>query len=155
MDAGIEYLTMFTCYEPRQCAFLGMRKARGFRLKTYSIVQRNFPFERDRFESGMNLVSAKLPQPPVTASRPGFGFVIFHQGAMGDYIVLSWWDNENELPTRVFVRDQNNWRPARANESFCVWDLRIIWHEREAYVKTILAGAGVDQYLEAVMEGWV
>lgn len=46
------------------------------------------------------------------------------------------------MPTRVFLRDRGNWRPARDGESFCVWDLEIMWHERCAYIRTMLVGAG-------------
>jgi hypothetical protein len=58
--------------------------------------------------------------------------------------VLAWWDNENELPLRVFVRElegDSQWRAARGVESFCVWDLQVIAFERDAYVATLLAGS--------------
>lgn len=71
-----------------------------------------------------------------------------HRGAGADYVVLGWWDRENELPTRVVVREHASeapWRPARASESFCVWDLQVIGFERDAYVSTVLApDAGPD-----------
>jgi hypothetical protein len=61
-------------------------------------------------------------------------------------------NRENELPTRVFVRADDGFRPAMRGESFCVWDLRLIWSEREAYVATALAGrdGGIEAYLAAV-----
>ena len=48
-----------------------------------------------------------------------------------------------------------DWRPAGVNESFCVWDLRVIWWEREAYVGTMLTGRAnaLESYLAAVTEG--
>jgi hypothetical protein len=48
------------------------------------------------------------------------------------------------------------WRPAAGGESFCVWDLRVIWWEREAYVTTVLAGrpGGVEAYVATVAEGY-
>jgi hypothetical protein len=96
-----------------------------------------------------------MPQPAVTLSRPGVGLLIFHQGATGDYVVTSWWDNENEMPTRVFVRESNTWRPAAESESFCVWDLKIMWHEREAYVRTLLAGLGSEDYMKLTLSEYV
>lgn len=97
-----------------------------------------------------------MPRPAVGDGRPGVGFAILHQGRTGDYLILGWWDRENELPTRVFIRDADGWRPANGGESFCVWDLRVLWWEREAYVGTVLAGRddGVEAYMKMAVRGW-
>ena len=43
---------------------------------------------------------------------------------------------------RVFLADDaTSWRPAGPSESFCIWDLCVLWHEREAYVRTMLNGS--------------
>ncbi|SMF24728.1 hypothetical protein [Pseudogulbenkiania subflava] len=61
--------------------------------------------------------------------------------------LLVYWDNDNECLVRVWVRDENGWRAARS-ESFCVWDLQVIWHEREACVRHLLTDApDMDGYL--------
>lgn len=72
-----------------------------------------------------------------------------HRGRDVDYVVQAWWDRENELPVRVYVRDDGPWRAARNGESFCVWDLEIMNHERNAYVETVLSGEanGPEAYL--------
>ena len=147
---------MFARYRPRPLAFLGIESASGYRLKTYSIRHDDSPFDRDRFRDGWELALAALPWPAVGEGRPGVGFAILHRGRTGDYLILCWWDRENELPTRVFVRDDSGWRPAVGGESFCAWDLRVMWWEREAYVGTVLAGRadGVEAYLEMVVEGF-
>ena len=52
---------------------------------------------------------------------------------------------------RVVVRHGDDWRRAGPSESFCVWDLEVIAHERDAYVETVLAGpggSGAGGYLE-------
>jgi hypothetical protein len=92
----------------------------------------------------------------VAAGRPGVGFAILHQGATIDYFGLYWWDGQIELPARVYVRGPKGWRLAAGGESFCVWDLRVIWWEREAYVTTVLAGRpdGVEAYLATVAQGY-
>jgi len=71
------------------------------------------------------------------------------------YTVLCWWDRENELPIRVWVAEQDGgapvWRTARDSESVCVWDLEVIWEERQAYVETVLGGeseTAQQRYLE-------
>jgi len=140
----------FAPFEPRPVDFLGLREARGFRLKLYSVVYGGGRLDLPRFERALPMLEDALPQPAETEGRPGLGFAIFHQGRSGDYAVLGWWDNENELPTRVFVREGEQWRGANERESFCVWDLEVVWTERQAYVETMLAGpegGGVEAYL--------
>lgn len=143
----------FRPYAARTIRPMGLRQPRDWRLKLYAIL-----FETDRldlpgFASGLELAEAELPEPAVTAARPGVGFLIAHQGRTAWYVVLGWWDRENELPLRVFVRDAGGgWRPARGSESVCVWDLQVIGFERDAYVATLLAGgadpaAAADTYL--------
>jgi hypothetical protein len=146
---------MFTPYSPRPLSYLGIDDFAGYRIKVYSICYGSVAFERGRFAAGWNLATEFLPQPAVTDVRPGLGFAIFHQGRTGDYLILCWWDRENELPMRVYLNDGDGWRPARDSESFCVWDLNVIWFEREAYVNTILStrGGGIEAYLQMVAEG--
>jgi len=147
---------MFTPYQPRPLTFLSVETLAGYRLKVYSICYGDAAFDRSRFAGGCELARAALPQPAITRDRPGVGFAILHQGRTGDYIILCWWDQENELPLRVFVRGSDGWRPAKEHESVCVWDLRIVWWEREAYVATMMAGRadGLEAYLARVAEGY-
>ena len=147
---------MFTRSQPRPLTFLGVEAVAGYQLKVYAIRSADQAFERGRFAGGWTLAAEALPQPAVTGGRPGLGFVILHQAQGDDYLILGWWDRENELPTRVFLGGINGWREARGGESFCVWDQRVMWWEREAYVGTVLAGraGGAEAYLATTTEGY-
>ena len=132
-----------TPFEPRTTTRQGLVATAGWRLKHWRIVYGDGPFDDARFAAGRAMAMAALPRPAVTDERPGVGFLIEHQGNATDYVVLGWWDRQNELPLRVFVRD-GEWRPARDSESVCVWDLEVIWREREAYVTRVLRPEGPD-----------
>ena len=141
-------------YSPRPIRFLGIRTPGGWRLKHYAITYGPRSLDEAVFEPGLAMALAALPEPATTEGRPGVGFVIAHQGRGADYVVLAWWDRENELPLRVFVREQRDgaaWRPAQESESVCVWDLQVLGFEREAYVATLLApdagSEAADRYL--------
>lgn len=128
-------------YRPRPIAFHGVREQNGWRLKTYSIVYGAPEIDWNAYDAAWPLVHAALPTPAASPDRPGVGFVIAHTGRDVYYLVLGWWDRENELPLRVFVRElgtHGDWRPARGAESVCVWDLDVIGFERDAYVATVL-----------------
>ena len=131
-------------YSPRPIEFQRIIEYNGNRLKLYSIVYGDAPLERKRFEVGSDLALEQLPAPDSSAGRPGLGFVIAHQGNTADYIVLCYWANENELPIKVFVRESDDWRAASGDESICVWDMQIIWHERNAYVSRVMQGENAD-----------
>jgi len=144
-------MPQFTPYIARPIRYLGLTEPGGYRLKQYAILYGGGPFRDADFAVGLRLAFESLPIPAATTVRPGVGFVIAHQGNGADYAVLAWWDNENELPLRVFVRPQTadgQWRPAHGGESVCVWDLDVIAFERRAYVETVLGGGSVEDYLE-------
>jgi hypothetical protein len=146
-------------FEPRRIRFCGVIALGDFRLKRYEVTRFGHPEAHDcraHFVSVRGAVPGLLPEPARTAARPGVGVLIEHCGAGADYLVVGWWDRENELPIRILVREQKpsaEWRAAGPTESFCVWDLQVIGFERDAYVRTILAPgadeASVDRYLAA------
>ncbi|NNG15068.1 MAG: isochorismatase [Gemmatimonadales bacterium] len=134
-------------YRPRSVRFHQVLGLDGWRLKLYSISCDGSEVDWANFDGGLALVRSALPEPAPDAGRPGVGFIIAHHGDGIDYTVVSWWDRENELPTHVFAlseADGKGWRPASGGESFCVWDLEVIWAEREAYIQTYLAGEPPD-----------
>jgi len=144
-------------YAPRPACFAGLHERDGWRLKVYDIVYGGGPLDESAYEAGMALVLDALPRPAVTRGRPGAGFIIRHQGRGVHYLVLCWWDRENELPIRVWVRAMGataKWRPASGSESICVWDMQVIEHERRAYIEHILArceAPDLEGYLVAAM----
>lgn len=133
----------------------GLREMAGYRMKVYSVRYGSAELERGLYEEAMGLAESVLPRPAVMAGRYGVGFVIWHQGRGMHYLVMNWWARENELPGRIWVREFGSagWRPAAADESVCVWDLEIIWFERNAFVEEVLSKerADVGAYLARVM----
>lgn len=128
-------------YAPRLIHPDGLLETDGWRLKGYAITLPDAEVDASAFTSGVALAIESLPEPAQAPGRPGIGIVIAHEGRGARYVVLAWWDRENELPVRVFVAPDDEggeWRPARDGESFCVWDLQVLWFEREAYVETML-----------------
>jgi hypothetical protein len=140
-------------YTPRPTSRRDDIRRAGWTLKRYDICATTLPIDESVYAEGLALALAALPQPPKTSTRPGLGFLICHQGRDVHYIVLIWWDNENELFQRVFVRTfepDASWRDAAGGASFCVWDTEIIAAERDAYVRHVLAESpDLDAYLTA------
>src|SRR5687768_16902326 len=114
-------------YAPRPIRFLDVETHAGFALKRWWIDLQEAPApDETEWAEAVGMAVAALPLVQAEG-RPGVGFLILHRGRGADYLVLGWWDRENELPLRVFVRypgsDDDQWRAARGGESVCVWDL--------------------------------
>ena len=132
-------------YAPRPIRFLDVEEQAGFALKRWwiDLYEDAAPYDAD-WAPALAMAAAALPT-DVDKGCPRVGFLILHRGRGADYLVLGWWDRENELPLRVFVRypgtDDAQWRAARGGESVCVWDLEVIGFERDAYVRSYLDAA--------------
>lgn len=140
--------TVYRAFEPRAITPLPEVRERGFRLKAYAVACHGRGFEHRRFEPAIPQIAQRLPVPAPEAGCPGVGFLILHQGLTADYTVLAWWDQQNELPIHVLVNDSSGWRPANAHESMCVFDLEILWFERNLWIATALSGIPLDRAID-------
>jgi hypothetical protein len=102
-------------------------------VKLYTISAQDAPVEMTdylaRLPEVKRMGAASWEQTPA--------FAIFHDGATTQYLVLCWWANDNELFTAVNVRTENGWVDDPKQYSFCVWDLEVMWHERNFFVQHI------------------
>jgi len=64
-------------------------------------------------------------------------FVIFHKGESCNYLVFVWWGNDNELFTSVSVEVDDVWVEDPSKYSFCLYDMEVMWMERNIYIETI------------------
>lgn len=146
-------------FHTRPIKFKELLRQAGWQIKLYVVIHPEQTLDWPGFEEGLEYSLNILPQPALTPHRPGLAFVIAHQGRSAYYLVVCWWDRENELCTRIFVRnfgEDASWHQSREGESFCVWDMEIMWFEREAYVNAVLNhpdAPDVHGYLEQRLYG--
>jgi methylmalonyl-CoA/ethylmalonyl-CoA epimerase len=142
-------------YAPRPTRAMGVVEKRGWRLKRYRIHAPGRNFDGQNWEKGIDSIAGLLPQPPRAPGRAGAGFVIEHPGRGADYLVLCWWDSENELFNRVLTCDPTTpgaWMLATSGTTACVWDLVVVNFERDAWVETMLgAKSDLDAYLSRTL----
>lgn len=142
-------------FAPRSVRVLPAFEVGGWRLKPYRVLGRESDAPETFEESGLDAILSELPEQAEAPGRPGLGFLIEHLATPLDYIVLCWWQNNNEMITRILVREAGSpWRPTDGSESFCVWDLDIMWFERNAFIRTMLSVPAHDPaaYLGARFE---
>lgn len=139
----------------RPIRFLEEWRHEEWRIKVYGI--RHGGPERpdpDLVARAKDVARRALPLPAVTPARYGVGFLGVHQGRGADFVFVDWWEEENELRHALHLTP-----PGRRGELVpawpgapvaCVWDLRLMAHERDAWVRHVLrdpAGPDLDAYL--------
>lgn len=133
---------------------LGLFEHAGWRLKVVGIRYGGERPDAALVERAKEIARKVLPQPAVTPTRYGVGFLGVHQGRGADFVFVDWWQDENELHHVVHHTrggDRTRLLPADgASPSVCVWDLAVQDAERRAWLDTVLenpAGPDVEAYL--------
>jgi hypothetical protein len=142
-------------YATRPIRFLDMVEHGQWRIKAYGIAYGGRRAPRPEVvNAALALLPRVLPSPAITDSRYGVGFAGVHDGRGCIFAFFDWWEAENELYHRVFVTplgDLGDFRETTATgPTACVWDLRVLCHERTAWLDHVLrnpAGPDLDAYL--------
>lgn len=102
-------------------------------IKIYTLSARSMRVDRDAYAS--RLAEVKRQKNVAWSRTPAF--VLMHDGASCEYLVLAWWGNDNELFTSVSVKTEAGWVEDSSRFSFCLWDLEVIWFERNCFIKHV------------------
>ena len=134
----------------------------GWTLKVYEITYTDDPLSPELNLAARQAARERLPLPAVTDTRYGVGFLGIHEGRGGNFVFLDWWAQENELHHHVWFSDSaaaETLRPAAPTDPIaCCWDLSVIAHEREAWIRHVLArpaGPSLAGYLADVLDARV
>ncbi|GEM47060.1 hypothetical protein [Deinococcus cellulosilyticus] len=138
-------------FEERQKRFVTLLHLQDWTFKVYSI------WHPDRQELSLEKVlpylQQHLPEKQESPETHGVGFILLHAGADGNYLLIHWWAGENMLFSSVHMSTLE--RPdhfediSSSGVMACVWELEVIWAERNAWVQTALnpSGQGLQDYL--------
>lgn len=148
-------MQLLESYATRPIRFLDLVQLDGWRIKAYGIAYGGRRAPRPEVvNAGLLLLPKVLPSPAVTDSRYGVGFCGIHDGRGCIFVFIDWWEAENELYHRVFVTphgDLDDFQDTTASgPTACVWDLRVLCHERQAWLDHVLKnpkGPDLDAYL--------
>ncbi|MCP1338047.1 hypothetical protein NJR55_00445 [Idiomarina sp. M1R2S28] len=149
-------------YATRPIRFLELATIDGWRVKIYGISAQGETPNSTLVQSAIDLASKALPTPPVqldgsavsddgdvlfdSLDRYGVGIMIVHEAREGCFVLLDWWTGENMLQHHVyFSRDTENPEfadVAHTGIGACVWELKVLSFEREAWIDCVLAREG-------------
>jgi hypothetical protein len=112
--------------------------------------------------AALGAATHRLPKPPKSGSRYGVGYLGVHDGRGGNVVFVDWWEQEHKLHHHVFFSAAEEPAQLRAADDAdpvaCAWDLCVIGHEHEAWVRHVLAnptGPDLEAYLADQLSGRV
>ena len=99
-------------------------------VKVYTISATGGPVDPAPYLARLQAMKAARARP----WRDIPAFAICHDGASARYLTLGWWGNDNEMFVAVAVTQPGGWVEDLERYSFCLWDMEVMWHERNAFV---------------------
>ncbi len=141
-------------YQPRPIRFLELWQEADWRIKVYGIAyQRALP-RPELVEAARRIVQRDLPLHTKDKRHYHCAFLGIHDGRGENFVFFDFWADENELHHHVYVSPSQ--QPAAFRYTTptgliaCVWDLRVMCFERQAWLEAVLAnpaGADTEAYL--------
>jgi prepilin-type processing-associated H-X9-DG protein len=145
----------FGPYQERSIRFLELWHQAGWRLKVYGIAYHGVAPRPELIAAAKAVAAERLATVPDSIRHYSVGFLGVHDGRTANFVFVDWWADENELHHHVYVSPTHE--PARftyitpSGLTACVWDLRLMAFERQAWVDTVLkrhGGPDVEAYLQ-------
>jgi hypothetical protein len=154
-DICIMSITFDPC-KPRPIRFLELWQPDDWRMKVYGIAYGR-PTPRAELVEAAKVVARKaLAETASATNHYTVGFLGVHDGRTANFVFVDWWADENELHHHVYLSSDDE--PARLVENTgtgpiaCVWDLRVMSFERDAWLRSVLRnqhGPDLEEYLAA------
>ena len=141
-------------FKPRPARFLELVECGPWRIKLYGLTAEHIRLLPELVVAAKKLFPTILPRDPAAADAYGVGFAGVHCGVDSNLVFVDWWANENELHHTVFTSSLDgplDLIPATDGLSACVFDLQVIWFERNAWIEKVLGnpkGPDIDAYLQ-------
>jgi GNAT superfamily N-acetyltransferase len=159
--AGSGVSLSFRPFGHRAVQPLGILEHNGWKMKLYAIAANGATVSVAFADCAEAATRRVLPDPAFALpARYGVGFVVIHAGVDSDVVVVCWWGEQDELFLRVFTSppDRPELLTERSNTNSsiaCVWDLEVIWHERQAWISHVLRTGEPDftGYLADTLQG--
>ncbi len=150
-------------YQPRFINFKGSEKSNQWNIKKYLISVSSPQINDKEYDQIATEVMNYLPE-KLDNHDSGYGFLIYHIAADGNYALLHWWYGENMIKQKVFNVISVNGNVevsdlAEPDISSCVWELEVIYHEKKAWSQFAMGNeihdGGNERYMSSTIEGFM
>ncbi len=130
-------------YKTRPVRFIDLYHHDGWVIKLYSISVLNQVVSTSNIEMARKHLSAWLTKADLyPLDNYKIATLILHEGKEGCFAIINWWIDESMLQQFVYLAKKET--PDRyeiySDKGIitCVWEMAILWFERNAWVKHIL-----------------
>ncbi|MBK9735489.1 MAG: hypothetical protein IPO92_11160 [Saprospiraceae bacterium] len=133
----------FKPYTKRPIRFIKIIQEHDWQIKVYSISVLRERIHEDRIITVLPKLSEWLSKHKNTnLAHYHIATLIMHEGREGIFVIINWWLDENMLQHYVYFAsydDPTNFTLYSGNGIIsCVWELAVIWFERNAWVEHVL-----------------
>lgn len=128
-------------YTTRPIRFLEVYNYNDWQIKLYSISIHSEFVSKENIEKTKQQLDNWLSKSEVyDLETYKIATLILHEGKEGCFAIINWWIDENMLQNFVYLMDVSNEYKLFSDNGIttCVWEIAIIWHERNAWVKHVL-----------------
>ncbi|HUF65287.1 MAG TPA: hypothetical protein VMM17_04855 [Gemmatimonadaceae bacterium] len=145
-------------YRERQVRFRRGHSVGPWRVKVYRVTLPGDEPSAVLEAAALALAQETLLGLAAHTSHYGVAILGIHQGKHDNLVFVSWWVDANELRHRVYRSPANSPATLRAVGSEdtvgCVWDLRILAFEAQAWVDEVLRPRRWDALEAYLAKGW-
>lgn len=146
-------------YKTREIKFKEIVKTDDWIVKLYTISK------DEHFKSNIVYLNAvnKLPEwlnkrNSFDASNDKIAFLIIHSGTEGVFSIINWWVGKNMLNTHIFISKHSEPDKFKLISgdglSPCIWELEVINHERNSWIKNVLKKSDFPDYEEYLNDNY-
>lgn len=139
-------MSTFEAYKPRKVEFEQLLEMGDWKVKVYTITNRDVFKSRNVLEKAL----AYLPKWLARSKKLGFptyraAFFIVHEGRDGVWSLINWWIGGEMLQSLTFYTTDDNSNKFRTMPKeggmACVWEMAVISYERAMWVEYVLRRA--------------
>lgn len=130
-------------YEPRPARFLEIYHCGAWKVKVYGLSVKGEAISPSFVRAACSHLKGWLAQSENYA-LPTYDLatLILHEGREGNFAIINWWIGENMLQNHVYYstyEDPDNFSMfSDRGIQLCVWELEVVWFEREAWIRHVL-----------------
>lgn len=148
-------MELIELYQPRPIRFLELWSQIGWRVKTYGIAYQHSLPRPELVVAAKKIALPYLAPTSEDIRHYHVGFLGVHDGRGANFVFFDYWADENELHHHVYVSPSDQPQELQyvtpTGLIACVWDLRLMAFERQAWVENVLAnpaGPNLEAYLD-------
>ena len=152
-----------TTFKTRPICFVEVFNCNNWKIKCYTITYNAEVVSPKIIDTvKLNLGEWLLKSQDYNLPTYNIATLIIHKWRGGYFAIISWWTDENMLQLLVYLATNENPTHFKLYSDkgivSCVWELEILWFERNAWVEEVLQKqlneTNINHYLQITLNKW-